>query len=106
MDVIKQTVLESQVYRGDLSKISSLSYRNVSFHNNRTNNRHNNGRKLPRRTQTLKAMSSNEMCPFFFIINFDANGFYVMPGRGNPVHKNHTKLSEKKRIIPPRFIQK
>ena len=51
-------------------------------------------------------MSSSEMRPFFFNINFDVNGFYVIPGRENPIHKNNTKLPEKKRIIPPCFIPK
>ena len=88
-----------QVYRGDVSKRYSLSHCNVSFRNNRANNRHTNDRKLPRRTQTLKAMSSNERCPFFFIINFYANGFHVMTGRGNPIHQNHTNCLKRKEFV-------
>ena len=52
----------------------------------------------------MKPLSKEERCPFFFLINFDDNGFFVMPGRGNPVHKHHPKLGCSKHFIPPRFL--
>jgi len=96
----------SQVYRGNVNKRSTLPYRDVSFSNNRKNNRskitHN---YLPARTKTKLPMLSKQRCPFFFCICFDIKGFFVVNGKGNSLHRFHSKNNGKLTMIPPRLLE-
>ena len=93
-----------QTYRGDRNSRSNLSYRKSSFNNDRNNNRPKQGKSLPRKTRTKKALSSSLRCPFHIAIHFDSLGFYVLPKRGNPVHKHHPRTVGSNQLIPARLM--
>ena len=93
-----------QTYRGDRESRSKKSYRATSFNNDRKNNRTVEGKSLPRKTRTKKALSSNQRCPFHIAINYDSFGFYILPRRGNPVHKHHPKSTGSNQHVPARLM--
>ncbi len=47
-----------------------------------------------RKSSTKRAFSLDKKCKFFFLIYFDENGFFVVPGSGNSTHCNHPKAVE------------
>ena len=90
-------------YHGDLKKRQSMNYRNVSYSNDRRNNR-SKGKSLPRRSQTCKPCKSSEICPFSLQISFDANGFYVVNGKGNSRHIGHPFIKDSSAIHSARHL--
>ena len=90
-------------YQGDLKKRQSMKYRNVSYSNDRRNNR-SKGKTLPRRSQTCKPCSSTEKCPFSLQISFDVNGFYVVNGKGNHHHVGHPFIKDSSAIHSARHL--
>lgn len=95
-----------QLYRGNVHDRSNMDFRNVSFSNDRRNNRDKNTTSnMCRRTVTMRPFHVSKRCPYFIILNYNDQGFYVMNGLGNPVHKHHPKYINGSHFIPPRLIE-
>ena len=95
-----------QLYRGKVTQRSNLSFKQVTFSNQRKNNRQKQkGLSLPRRTKTKLPLHHQNRCRFFFVLSYDENGFYVVNGKGNPIHSYHSKLPSGNRQLPPRLIE-
>ena len=95
----------SFVYRGDKSSRSDLSYRNLSYHNDRKNNRGKKGIHMSRRSKTSRSLTPSCRCRFFFLIHFDLYSFYVVSsGYGSTIHSHHHQLSKDSIPFPTRLL--
>ena len=94
-----------QTYRGNSTVRQDLKYRNVSFRNDRKNNRLHHGRRLSRRTKTSLPLTASHRCPFFIKLCYDDKGFFLNNRMGNPTHKHHPKHSTGQVMIPPRLME-
>ena len=95
-----------QSYRGQVAARQSEKYRKESFNNNKRNDRRlkdptdpSKKMKLTRRRDTSLSMIKSELCPFKLLLSYDDLGFFVLNGRGNNIHKYHSKnVSERPKI--------
>ena len=92
-----------EIYRGNPYERSNLNYRKLSFRNDKSNCRAGEGKTLPRKTTTKRALHPSQRCKFFFTVHYDTDGFYVLPNRGNPNHCHHPKIHKSQRNLPTRF---
>ena len=64
-------------YRGDLQKRSKLLFRNISLHYDRRNSRGPEGKTVPRRSKTQRAIGKDCLCSFFFWFIMTVNHFML-----------------------------
>ena len=69
----------------------SLNYRQESFVNDRSNNRHGtDGKKGPKRSRAVRHTPLNgTICGFNFSLLYDGVGFFIKPQNGSPYHQGH-----------------
>jgi len=65
--------------------------------------------KMPRKTQTKRALDLTCQCPFRFVVTVDQFEvdqfeFYLLGGRGNAKHCNHQKLTWSECAVPMLLI--
>ena len=83
----------------------STPYRKSSYHQNRKNGRGPDGKKMSRRTSTIKPSLIANTCKYSFFVHFDDNGFYVINGIGNTNHNSNPMLGQKETQVPVRLLQ-
>ena len=67
-------------------------FRRYTLHNDRKNQR-TLGRKKCRRSYSSRSTTKATRCKFFFYLDFDEYGFYVVPGLGTRHHSHHSPLN-------------
>lgn len=82
------------------------SHRKDSIVNSEKKGRRQNGRSLPRRSNTRASMDKDKICPFQFSISWNENGYYLLQSAGNKTHKHHPKVDPKSVAIPGHLIDK
>ena len=91
-------------YRGDLKKKCDVAYRKLSYSNDKTNSRGQNGLKGPRKCTTYRPICKGNLCTFGFFVSFDHKGFYILPGLGNASHLHHPRLEQNEISFPTRLL--
>ena len=82
------------VHKGFARNITgNHEFRRYTFHNDRKNQR-TLGRKKSRRSYSARSTTKETRCKFFFYINFDEYGFYVVPGLGTKHHCHHSPINK------------
>jgi hypothetical protein len=90
--------------RGLTDKDKVKTFRNGSLHSDRKNSRGPNGKRMPRRTSSMRPDNANSVCRMSFTIKWDKNGYYLYCGYGNIKHTNHVKLAGKHMTFPKRLV--
>ena len=91
-------------YQGNPKKRKNQTYRTSTLCNDRKNTRGKEGKNLPRRRPTFRAMSKEHKCPFRFNIGIKDGVFYVISGSGCTKHEHHPKLDQDQINIPMKLL--
>ena len=78
-------------------------FRKITYHSNRVHQRVK-GRSLCRRAYSSLAMNKCTRCKFYFYIDFDSSGFFVVPGLGNTKHVNHPQIKNSIKSVNKRSL--
>jgi hypothetical protein len=102
---IFRCALLNRVYKKRAVSESS-TFREDSLINDRARGSRENGRSLVRRTRTTQALCHDDICPFRFVVKWDAQGFYIPVARCNgcPNHRNHISEGLNKCTIPLKLV--
>lgn len=78
-------------------------FRKITYHSNRVHQRIK-GRTLCRRAYSSLAMNKCTRCKFYFYIDFDTTGFFIVPGIGNTKHINHPQIKNSINSVQKRSL--
>jgi hypothetical protein len=100
------------IYRGEkLDQESNeirddIKYRNSGIINDKKHNAREDGQKGPRRSNTQRALTKTERCPFSLSIYCDNISYYLKGGVGCPFHQFHCRLDPTNELrLPSRMVK-
>ena len=65
----------------------SSAFRKTSYHQDKLNSRGSNGKKMSRRCNTKRTKLSEHKCRYFFLLHYDDNGYFMVPGIDETNHQ-------------------